>query len=162
MTSSFYTGPSYMNGGAFTIYSGSRRQRGGGFMGSIRSMMAPVGRNVLKGMKSIAKNKAIQKVAKVAAQKGAEILTGVAVDALQGQNIGDSFGARTRQVALNTLTGNASANEPRPKKRKVTVKAAYINSNKKLKQKKVSVRKKKLTRGKKRLSRAELNRKELF
>lgn len=151
-----------MTGGAFTIYSGSRRQRGGGFLGSFRKIMAPVGRNMVKGIKTIAKNKTVQEIAKAAAQKGAEVLTNVAVDALQGQHIGHSLGQRTKQAALDALTGQSSSSAPVAKKRKVTVKSSYINTSKKLKQKKRLGRKRKVTRGKKRLSRAELNRKELF
>ena len=150
-----------MSGGAFTIYSGTRRQKGGGILGSIRKVMSPVGRNMLKGIKTIAKNKTVRDIAKVAAQKGAEVLTNVAVDALQGQHIGQSLGQRTKQAALEALTGNASSNEPAQKRRKVTVKSSYINTSKKLKQKK-GLKRKKITRGKKRLSRAELNRKQLF
>ena len=162
MSSAFYSTPTYMSGGAFTIYSGTRRQKGGGFFGSIRKVISPVGRNMLKGIKTIARNKTVQDIAKVAARKGAEVLTNVAVDALQGQHIGRSLGQRTKQAALETLTGNTSSIEPAPKRRKVTVKSAYINTSTKLKQKKGLKRKKKITRGKKRLSRAELNRKQLF
>lgn len=161
MSSTFYAAPTYMSGGAFTIYSGARRQKGGGFLGSLRKVISPVGRNMVKGLKTIARNKTVRDIAKVAARKGAEVLTNVAVDALQGQHIGQSLGRRTKQAALETLTGNAS-NEPAPKRRKVTVKSSYINTSQKLKQKKRIGRKKQLTRGKKRLSRAELNRKQLF
>ena len=162
MSSTFYSAPTYMSGGAFTIYSGSRRQKGGGFLGSMRKMISPVGRNMLKGMKAIARNKTVRDMAKVAARKGAEVLTNVAVDALQGQHIGQSLGRRAKQAALESLTGNIPSDEPAPKRRRVAVNSSYVNTSKKLKQKKSLRGKKKLTRGKKRLSRAELNRKELF
>ena len=75
MAYNFYSGPSHMNGGSFTIYAGSRRQRGGGFLGSLRSVVTPVGRNIWKGMKSVARSKTFQNIAKTAARKGADVLT---------------------------------------------------------------------------------------
>jgi len=155
MSANFYSAPTYMSGGAFTIYSGSRRQMGGGFLGSLRSAMAPMGRNILKGFKSLARNKTVQDIAKTAAQKGAEVLTGVAVDALQGQNIGQSLEARSKRAALEALIGNK---EPVAKRRKVTIKSE--KSKKVFKQKNGIKRKNKSSKGK--LSRAELNRRELF
>jgi len=163
MASGFYTSPSYMNGGSFTIYSGSRRQRGGSFMGSmrnalgsVRSAMRPVGRNIAKGFKSIVKNKTVQDIAKKAAQKGAEVLTGVAVDALQGRNARESLEERAKQATLNALIGE---DEPRAKKRKVMIKSSSVVQG--LKQNKTPHRKHN-KKGKKRLSRAKLNRKDLF
>ena len=163
MASAFYANPSYMSGGSFTIYSGSRRQRGGGFLGSMRNIMAPVGRNVLRGLKTAASNKTVQKIAKAAARKGTEVLAGVAVDALQGRDIRESINSRAKQAALEALTGNS---EPAPKRRKVSIKSqpksSYVNTEKKLKQKSRLAKVVKSSRRKKRLSRAELNRKDLF
>ena len=158
MASNFYAAPSYMTGG-YAVYGGYRRQRGAGILGSFRNFMAPIGRQALQGIKSIARNKTVRDIAKQAAAKGAEVLTGVAVDALQGRNIGESFRERGREAALRTLTGQ-SGPTPGQKKRK---------KSKKLKQKKRMLPAKSLLQGppaKKRrhnkLSRAALNRKKLF
>ena len=155
-----------MNGGSFTIYSGSRRQRGGGFLGSLRNVMKPVGQNLIRGVKAIAKNKAVQDIAKAAAQTGTQLLANVAVDALHGQNIRDSFTNRGKQAALNLLSGENDS--PPKKKRKVIVNdnSSYVNTKKsssqKLKQKNRPTVVRKNHRRVKRLSRAELNRKDLF
>ena len=109
MNTNFYAAPSHMTGGTFTVYGGYRRQRGAGILGSFRQYMAPIGRQALSGIKQIARNKTVQNIAKQAAAKGAEVLAGVAVDALQGRNIGDSLKQRSRDVALRTLVG-----EPMP------------------------------------------------
>ena len=170
MTTAFYSAPSHMSGG-YIVYGGYRRQRGAGVFGSFRKFMAPIGRQALSGIKKIASNKTVQGIAKKAAEKGAEILTGVAVDALQGRDIGQSFKERGRETALRALTGapapQASNNQVRKRKRR-----GRSKSVKKLKQKKrkrvSSV--KLLAKGppvKKRrrattLSRAALNRKQLF
>ena len=46
-TARFYSQPSYVGGGAgFPIFSGSRRQRGGGIFGSLAKMVLPVLKNV--------------------------------------------------------------------------------------------------------------------
>lgn len=111
----FYAAPSNQSGG-FIVYQGARRQRGAGSFGSFRRFMAPVGRQALQGIKTVgrqavqgiktvARNKTVQNIAKQAAAKGAEIATGVAVDALQGRNIGEALKERSRDVALRTLTG---------------------------------------------------------
>lgn len=166
-SSTFYASPSYMNGGAFTVYSGSRRQKGGGFLGSLRSIMAPVGRNLVKGVQNIARNKTVQDLAKTVARKGTEALANVAVDALQGRNIREAFSDRSKRAALEALTGDVTSHPPQ-KKRRVSIKKQvknnpYIASGNGFKQKKrLQVVKQKFRRGKKRLSRAELNRKDLF
>ena len=150
----FYSAPSNMAGG-YTVYGGYRRQRGGGIFASIRNAMAPIGRVALTAMKSLAKNKTAQKIAKQAAKKGAEVLTGVAVDTIQGRDVGESFKERSREAALQTLAGAPSDASTKPKRKR------------KLKQKKRSAPAKNITQpaAKKRrqsLSRAALNRKNLF
>jgi len=161
MATNFYSMPTYMSGGAFNIYAGARRQFGGGFFSSLRTSLAPVGKNMLKGMKSLAKNKTFQDIAKTAAQKGAEVLTGVAVDALQGQHIGRSLEERSKRAALEALIGNNDS--PPPTKRK-KIQIRPQNSTRKrvqgLKQK--TPLKGKSKKARKRLSRATLNRQQLF
>ena len=105
-----------IGGSSFGVYSGARRQRGGGFFGSMRRFMVPIGRTALSGIKRIAANKTVQKIAKKAAEKGAEVLTTAAVDALQGRNFGEALKNRSREVALTTLTGQAAT--PRPSQRR--------------------------------------------
>lgn len=102
MSNSFYSAPSAMSGG-FTVYGGYRRQRGGGIFGSFRKMMAPVGKQAWSAMKKVASNKTVQSIARKAAEKGAEVVAGVAVDALQGRNIGESIKERARDAALQSL-----------------------------------------------------------
>ena len=118
MSANFYSIPSNQVGG-FIVYGNHRRQRGAGAFGSFRKFMAPIGRQALSGIKSIAKNKTVQNIAKKAAAKGAEVLTGVAVDALHGRNVHESLKERSRNAALEALTGeSAQSNPPITKKRK--------------------------------------------
>ena len=155
MSQNFYTAPSYMTGG-YTVYGGYRRQRGGGIFSSFRSSLAPIGRQALAGMKSIAKNQAVRQIARQAAEKGAEVLAGVAVDAIQGRNIGDSIKERAKDAALQSLGATPATTTPARKKKR------------KLKQKKQSATAKNIAQppSKKRRrrfpSRAALNRKNLF
>ena len=116
MIDSFYVQPSRQN---YVVYSGGYvHQRGGGVFRSFRTFMAPVGRSALSGVKAIAKNKTVQKIAKKAATKGAEVLTGVAVDALQGRDIHESLKERSRNAALEALTGESNAGVSNKRKRK--------------------------------------------
>ena len=117
MSDAFYSAPSYMSGG-YIVYGERRRQRGAGIMGSFRKYMAPIGRQAFKGIKQVARSKTMRRIGKAAAAKGAEVLTGVAVDALTGQNVGESFKNRTRDVALRTLTGEEQQQRRQPQGRK--------------------------------------------
>jgi hypothetical protein len=123
--------------------------------GSFRKMMAPIGRQALTGLKSLARNKTVQRIAKQAAEKSAEVLAGVAVDAIQGRNAGESFKERAQNAALEALGVTHSENQV-PRKRRV----------RKLKQRKRTARKAIVEPpAKKRrqaYSRAALNRKHLF
>lgn len=158
--------------GGYAVYGGYRRQRGGKLFGSFRKMMAPIGRQALSGLKSVARNKTVRSIAKQAAQKGAEVLSGVAMDAMQGRNIGEAFRERGREVAMRTITGEPStpaAATSHKRKRKIMNRPKKLKQRKKLAPaKKLSKRPaKKLSRqpAKKRrrkLSRAALNRELLF
>ena len=117
MSANFYSIPSNQVGG-YIVYGSQRRQRGAGVFGSFRKFMAPVGKQALAGVKSIAKNKTVQEIAKKAAAKSAEVLTGVAVDALQGRNVHESFKERSRTAALEALTGKSLEPTVVTKKRK--------------------------------------------
>ena len=145
MSAAFYSQPSYMHGGGlYTIYSGSRRQRGGSFFGSMRKYVAPIGRTAIqgfktaarttargvraagrltaKGIKAAAKNKVVQNVAQKALEQGVMLGTNVAVDALQGRNVGDSLKRHSTQQALDVLTGSSTttptAAESSPRRRR--------------------------------------------
>ena len=153
MNHNFYSAPSAMVGG-YIVYGGYRRQRGAGFnFGSIRNQLASAGRfagnqlasagkfagrHALQGIKSVARNKVAQNiaknVAKTAAVKGAEVLTGVAVDALQGRDAGESFREHSKQVAIDTLTGKTNLNEESIKRNKRKRKRKPVISTKGLKQ----------------------------
>ena len=145
MSANFYSIPSNQVGG-YIVYGSQRRQRGAGVFGSFRKFMAPIGRQALAGVKSIAKNKTVQDIAKKAAAKSAEVLTGVAVDALQGHNVHESLKERSRIAALEALTGKSAAEStPVTKKRKRTGASAISTPSakkqkqvKRLKQKKRS------------------------
>ena len=128
--SNFYSQPSSLS--AFRIYSGARRQRGGGFLGSARNFMAPVGKSVFSAIKSTgkfiapagksimnaakaaAKSKLAKDIAKKTLQKSVEVAGSVAVDALQGRDVNEAIKERSREAALQTLVGN-----PPPKRRSV-------------------------------------------
>ena len=127
MSTNFYTAPSYMTGG-YAVYGGYRRQRGGGIFGSFRTMMAPMGRQMVKGMKSMAANKTVRKIAKKVAEKGAEVAAGVALDALHGRNIGESIKERSRDAALQAITGPS---QPSPQRRKRKLKQKKRSSSSK-------------------------------
>ena len=140
----FYANPSYMTGGNYIVYSGARRQRGGAFLSSFKSAIAPLGRgllsgakvagrhmlsgakyagkNVISGIKKAAKNKTVRQIAKQAVQKGSEIAASAAVDALQGRNLNEALRERSREVALKTLTGQDSNMPLRRKRKRVKLK----------------------------------------
>lgn len=175
MTSNFYTAPSGMAGG-YIVYGGYRRQRGAGVLGSFRKYLAPVGKQALLGMKAIAKNKTVRKIAKKAAAKGVEVLAGVAVDALQGRNIGESLKERSREVALRSLTGGPAneattttttpvVNNKRTRKRSRSRSRKPVKSLKQRKRVAFTTSSHRLPPAKKRrpsLSRAALNSRDLF
>ena len=54
-TARFYSRPSYAHGGAFPIFSGSRRRRGGGILGALASVAMPM----LRGLASRGAKQAI-------------------------------------------------------------------------------------------------------
>lgn len=157
MSANFYAKPTYMSGGAFTIYSGSRRQIGGGFLGSIRKAMAPIGRTALQGLKTIARNKTVRGIAKQAAKRGADVLANVAVDALQGRDIGQSFRERGKEAALGALVGEPSGQATPKRRRSAKLKQRTSVPSSQIK----SSRGRKRRRGNN-LSRAALNRDTLF
>jgi hypothetical protein len=113
-------------------------------------MLAPIGRQALQGMKSIANNKTVRHLAKEAAKRGTEVLAGVAVDALQGRNVGEALTERSREMALRALTGEGN----KPVKKRKQFKQSRKRPKKNHSQPPPNKRR--------RLSRAALNRKSLF
>ena len=188
MAANFYASPSSMTGGFnFPVYSGKRRQRGGKLFGSFRNFMAPIGKQLLQGVKTVARNQTVQNVAKNLAKRGTEVLASVAVDALHGRNVGEAFKERTREAALSALTGSPSAHEPRVNHQSLSTQAleppakilkqrrqpiqsippAAVKAlqNKRPASRSSSIKRYQSKRKKRRrgnLSRAELNREELF
>ena len=176
MTTNFYMSPSHMTGG-YTVYGGYRRQRGGKLFGSFRKIMAPIGKQlargakqVARGVKHIAKNKTVQKLAKKAAEKGAEVAAGVAIDALHGRDLGQSIKERSREAALEVLTPSERSAPRRVTNRKLKQSSrkpsASIITRAPARKRSTSTKlqgpKSKRRRYRRRLSRAALNRKDLF
>lgn len=77
--------------------------------GSFRNYLAPIGRQALSDEKKLASNKTVSKIAQKAAETGAEVLTGVAVDALKGRNVGESFRERRPETLVKKLTDGPAA-----------------------------------------------------
>ena len=138
----------YMMIGYLPIYTRARRYRGGGFFNFTRKFMAPIGRSMFSGVKSLARNKTFQKIGKKALQKGVEVTANVAVDALQGRNVGESIRDHSRQAALNALVGPDKPRKLKQRKRRASA-AVLHKSQTKRKRRKTTLR-------------AALNRKHLF
>lgn len=178
MIDNFYTSPSYMSGGAYTIYSGGRRHRGGSFLGSLSRFMAPIGRQAVSGLKTLARNKTVRDIAKQAITRGAEAAANVTADALQGRDIADAIKQRSKEAAFNVY---ADATQPQSRKlkqkkdkvRKVVTyslpaqtrkrpAAAAATKSRGIKRQKSRSRPSPPSKRKRSLSRAERQRKELF
>ena len=102
-------------------FAGSQMLRGAKF----------AGKNLLSGVKQAAKNEMVRKIAKQAAQKGTEIAVSATVEALQGRNFGEALKEKGREVALDTLTGQNSDDKVMPqgsRKRKRKLKQSKIPS----------------------------------
>ena len=84
-TASFYSQPSHdFRGGGFPVFAGSRRQRGGGIFGTLKSSFAPVAKTVGKSLLS----------------HGLGLARDVAHDALAGRSIKDSLLDRGKSRAV--------------------------------------------------------------
>ena len=95
-TAAFYSQPTYVQrGGGLPVYSGSRRQRGGSVLGSLKSMFMPIIDNI--------KASAI----KNAKQEAWGLAKGLAWDAFRGKNMANSFKERglhhAKQLGKNTI-----------------------------------------------------------
>ena len=96
MSVDFYSQPSFASGRTYRFYNSSRPQNGPGILSSIASFLAPIGKMAIRGLTG--------NIGRKVASKGAEVLTGVAVDALRGQHVGESLKRRARNAALDALT----------------------------------------------------------
>ena len=153
MTSNFYSVPSNQAGG-YIVYGGYRRQRGAGAFGSFRKFLAPAASQAFKGVKSFAKSRQAQKLGQKLISTGVSTLGNVAADALQGRNVGEAIKERSKEAALQTLTGNNSSSGKKHKnlkqnKRSHPSQAASQQAPSAKKRRKAS-------------SRAQKHRKELF
>lgn len=73
-TAQFYSQPSYV-GGALSVYAGSRRQRGGSVLGSLKSFFMPL----------------LSKLAKRGAKSAMKVAQNVVGDVIAGKNIKSSI-----------------------------------------------------------------------
>ena len=99
-TAEFYSRPSYdSRGGYFSVFAGSRRQRGGSVFGSLKRMFLPIAKTVGKNLLS----------------QGIGLAQDVIKDTSSGSSFKDSlktrgksrairFGKRTAKHGLNTLS----------------------------------------------------------
>jgi len=127
-TATFYASPTYaQRGGGIPIFSGSRRQRGGGIFGALKNFFMPL----LHGVK--------QRVANRAKSEAWGLAKNVAWDAFRGKNIGNSLKTHGlesakrlgKNVILDTVSqvkGSASRKRPKQaskkKKKQSSVKRA--------------------------------------
>lgn len=175
---SFYSAPSGMAGG-YIIYGGYRRQRGAGMFGSFRNYIAPAGKHIVSGLgkatldaigktamdgvKQASKSDIVRDIAKKAGETGAQVLSGVALDALQGKNVGESVQRRSKEMLMNKLNSlGAPLRRPPAKKAKKKLKQRKrraLSSSPPQKQGPPPAKKRRQQRS---ISRAALNRKELF
>lgn len=90
-TAYFYSRPSYyVGGGSFPVFSGSRRQRGGGIFGSLAKLVMP----------------ALKSVGKHALGQAASLAKDVAGDVIAGKNIKSSLMNRGKSRLMN-IASNA-------------------------------------------------------
>ena len=74
-TANFYSQPSYRGGASFPVFSGSRRQRGGGIFGSLGKMFLPIAKRVGKKL----------------LREGVGLARDVAQDVMSGKDIKESL-----------------------------------------------------------------------
>jgi hypothetical protein len=86
-TADFYSRPSYdfRGGGGFPVFSGSRRQRGGGFLGTLKSFFRPIAKTLGKALLT----------------SGIGFATKVAADAASGKGIKRSFMQHGKEHAVD-------------------------------------------------------------
>ena len=115
-TADFYSRPSHeFRGGAFHVFAGSRRQRGGGFFGRLKNFFTPVAKKLGKSLLS----------------QGVGFVNDVARDAMEGKSIKSSLFNRGKSHAIDfgksaaregvdvlaNMIGKGSRRAPRKRKR---------------------------------------------
>ena len=100
-TATFYSAPSYHHrGGGFPVYAGSRRQRGGGILGSLAKFAMPV----------------LGQIGKAALGQAVGFAKDVAGDVAAGRNVRQSLKQRglrrLKNTALNSLSNITSGGRP--------------------------------------------------
>ena len=108
-TASFYSRPSH-HGGSFPVYSGSRRQRGGGILGALARIALPMAKRL--GTSAL----------RTAKREGLKLGANVVSDLAQGRNIKDSFlehgQAAAKNVSRQTLKKAVQSIAPPKRKRR--------------------------------------------
>lgn len=85
-TADFYSRPSHeFRGGAFNVFAGSRRQRGGGIFGSLKNFFLPVAKKLGKSLAGV----------------GIGLASDVVRDAMEGKNIKKSILKRGKSRAID-------------------------------------------------------------
>ena len=85
-TAQFYSQPSHVGGG-FPVYSGSRRQSGGNIFGALSRMVLPL----------------LRPLGKALGRRAIGVASNVALDALNGKSVGQSFKQRSAAAAKKGL-----------------------------------------------------------
>ena len=144
-TSAFYSRPSYVSG-AGAIFAGTRRQRGGSVLGSLKSVVTPLLSGVGKSLKKNVVNNAFG------------LVKDVAGDLFSGKNLKKSVINRGKQRGMRTLkrlmgdvknmTLRRTRKTPLKKKKRTIVKmmGRQIGSGKKHSRKRVASRKRAASR----------------
>lgn len=123
MTVEFYSQPTSASGGSFRVYTSSRPQNGSGVLSSLVSFLAPIGRFAMRALRG--------RIGKRVAAKGAEVLTGVAADALRGKRVGESVKKRSLEALSTTNRRPRKKLKQRPKKAVKRAASAFSKSSKK-------------------------------
>lgn len=108
-TANFYANPTYSGGGSFPVFSGSRRRRGGGILGILKSLALPM----LKG------------VVRKGATQALGLATDVASDLAAGRNLRSSVmrhgvrrAKRLGSDVLQSTMGSLSNRTPMKRRKK--------------------------------------------
>ena len=116
-TAAFYSQPSY--GGGFQVFTGSRRQRGGGIFGALARIALPMAKRVGTSL------------LKQGARQAMSLAQNVASDVASGKSIGESFksqgkshlkqfGQRALKTGVKELGALTSTSRKASRKRKST------------------------------------------
>ena len=128
-TADFYSRPSHeFRGGGFQVFTGSRRQRGGGIFGSLKNFFLPVAKHLGKKLLS----------------HGVGLARDVAQDAMEGRSIKDSlinrgkaraidFGKNTAREGIGALSNMVGRGSRRVRRRRKTKSKRKVSRRRKTK-----------------------------